>query len=72
MGAEMRTEKVMPRGTPAPRKPMDKGTAEQEQNGVAMPRSAARTLPKDSFLPASTRLGEEAAQNAHAEDHQGQ
>ena len=35
---------------------MKSGTAEQEQNGVTMPSSAARTLPTDSRRPARTRL----------------
>ena len=35
----------MPSGTPACTKPMKSGTAEQEQNGVTMPSSAAMTLP---------------------------
>jgi hypothetical protein len=33
MGAEIRKEKVTPSGTPADRKPMNSGTAEQEQKG---------------------------------------
>ena len=44
MGAEIRKEKVTPKGTPAVTKPMKSGTAEQEQKGVTMPRPAARTL----------------------------
>ena len=51
----MRNENVTPSGTPAVTKPMKSGTAEQEQNGVTMPRSAARTLPTDSLLPARMR-----------------
>ena len=54
MGAAMRNEKVTPSGTPADRKPMNSGTAEQEQNGVTMPRPAARALPAPKRLPASS------------------
>ncbi len=32
---------------------MNRGTAEQEQNGVMTPRPAAKTLPTPSRLPAS-------------------
>src|SRR5665811_102630 len=53
MGAEIRNEKVTPSGTPACTKPMNKGTAEQEQNGVTMPNDAAITLATPSVLPAS-------------------
>jgi hypothetical protein len=35
---------------------MNSGTAEQEQNGVTVPSSAASTLPADSRRPARTRL----------------
>jgi len=42
MGEDIRNEKVTPRGTPASTKPMKSGTAEQEQKGVTIPRSAAR------------------------------
>jgi hypothetical protein len=49
----MRKEKVTPRGTPAETKPMNKGTAEQEQKGVTTPRPEAATLPSPSCLPAS-------------------
>src|SRR5208283_2451987 len=52
IGAETRNEKVTPSGTPAVRKPMNKGTAEHEQNGVTTPRNAAKTCPADSRLPA--------------------
>ena len=54
IGAEIRNEKVTPSGTPACTKPMNSGTAEQEQNGVTMPRLAARTLPTPSARPASS------------------
>ena len=37
IGAEIRKENVTPSGTPACTKPMNSGTAEQEQNGVTMP-----------------------------------
>ena len=53
IGAAMRKEKVTPSGTPDSTKPMNSGTAEQEQNGVTMPRLAASTLPTASRLPAS-------------------
>ena len=55
MGAEIRKEKVTPSGTPAVTKPMNSGTAEQEQKGVTMPSSAAMTLPAASRLPARIR-----------------
>ena len=55
IGAEMRNENVTPRGTPAVTKPMNSGTAEHEQNGVTIPRSAARTLPGNSRRPARRR-----------------
>jgi hypothetical protein len=45
MGEEMRKEKVTPRGTPPSIKPMNKGTAEQEQKGVTTPRREAKILP---------------------------
>jgi hypothetical protein len=38
-------------GTPVVTKPMNKGTAEQEQNGVTTPSNAASTLPTDSRRP---------------------
>jgi len=53
MGAEIRKENVTPGGTPALTKPMNSGTAEQEQNGVTMPRLAAITLAAPSERPAS-------------------
>ncbi len=55
MGADTRKEKVTPSGTPAETKPMNSGTAEQEQNGVTTPRRAASTLPTASLRPASNR-----------------
>ena len=54
IGAEIRNENVTPSGTPAVTKPMNSGTAEQEQNGVTMPRPAASTLPTPSRFPASS------------------
>ena len=54
IGAAIRNEKVTPSGTPALTKPMNSGTAEQEQNGVKMPSPAASTLPTPSRLPASS------------------
>jgi hypothetical protein len=54
IGAAIRKDSVTPSGTPAVTKPMKSGTAEQEQKGVATPRAAARKLPTDSRLPAST------------------
>jgi len=43
-----------PIGTPAERKPIKSGTAEQEQNGVTMPSVAASTFPTPSRLPESS------------------
>ena len=54
IGAEIRNENVTPSGTPACTKPMNSGTAEQEQNGVTMPRLAAMTLAAPSVRPASS------------------
>ena len=51
IGAAMRNEKVTPSGMPASTKPMNRGTAEQLQNGVTMPRLAAITLPVASRRP---------------------
>ena len=45
---------MTPSGTPVVTKPMNSGTAEQEQNGVTTPSSAASTLPADSRRPART------------------
>ena len=45
IGLATRNENVTPSGTPLSTKPMNSGTAEHEQNGVTMPRSAAATLP---------------------------
>ena len=40
IGEEIRKEKVTPKGSPAPVKPMNKGMDEQEQNGVTVPSRA--------------------------------
>ena len=53
IGAAIRKEKVTPSGTPAETKPMNSGTAEQEQKGVTMPSDAAIALPTPSLRPAS-------------------
>src|SRR3989304_3571174 len=55
MGAETRKENVTPRGTPEVTKPMKRGTAEQEQNGVTTPSNAANMFPADSRFPARIR-----------------
>ena len=72
----MRNENVTPSGTPAVTKPMKSGTAEQEQNGVATPKSAASTLP-DAFAPPGQEspraLGrEESPQDPDDEDDGGE
>ena len=51
MGAAMRKEKVIPRGTPARTKPINSGTAEQEQKGVTTPRKAAIILARPRERP---------------------
>ena len=56
MGAEIRKENVTPSGTPAWTNPMNRGTAEHEQNGVTIPREAAITLATPSDFPASIAL----------------
>jgi len=57
IGAEMRKNKVTLSDTPAERKPMNSGTAEQEQNGVTIPQPATSTLPAPRRLPDnSTRV----------------
>ena len=57
IGAEIRNEKVTPSGMPALTKPINRGTAEQEQKGVTVPSPAASTLPIPSRFPArSARL----------------
>ena len=52
-GLAIRKLIVTPIGTPAATKPMNAGTALQEQNGVTTPRQAAMTLPTPSRLPPS-------------------
>ncbi len=54
IGAAIKNENVTPSGTPALTKPMNSGTAEQEQKGVTMPSDAASTLPMPSRFPASS------------------
>ena len=56
VGDEIRKEKVTPRGSPDSRKPMNMGTAEQEQKGVTIPSKAASKFPTYSRrLPSSLR-----------------
>jgi hypothetical protein len=55
MGAEIKNENVTPSGTPLVTNPMKSGTAEHEQNGVTIPKSAASTLPTDSRFPERIR-----------------
>src|SRR5487761_2642786 len=52
IGAAMRKENVTPNGTPVVTKPINNGTAEQEQNGVTTPSKDASTFPSDSCVPA--------------------
>ena len=47
----MRKENVIPKGTPACKKPINKGTAEQEQKGVRIPNAAAMTFPTPRRFP---------------------
>ena len=63
MGAETRKEKVTPSGTPAVTNPMKSGTAEQEQNGVTVPSSAARTFPTVSRFPVRILRARSAVKN---------
>lgn len=42
MGDEIKKEKVTPSGSPALVNPIKSGMDEQEQNGVTVPRSAAK------------------------------
>jgi len=51
VGAAIKNEKVTPSGMPLSTKPIKRGTAEQEQNGVTMPKPAASTLPTPWRLP---------------------
>jgi hypothetical protein len=53
MGDEIRNENVTPSGTPDSTKPRNKGIAEQEQNGVTMPKVDAITFPVKVFFPSS-------------------
>jgi hypothetical protein len=53
MGEEMRKENVTPSGTPDSTKPRNNGIAEQEQNGVTIPRADAIILPVKVFFPSS-------------------
>ena len=53
-GEAIRNDSVTPSGTPADTKPMNAGTAEHEQNGVATPRPAAAALPTPSRRPPSS------------------
>lgn len=50
IGEETKKEKVIPSGTPASTKPKNKGTAEQEQNGVIIPSKEARICPISLFF----------------------
>ena len=50
IGEATRKEKVAPRGTPDCINPKNKGIAEQEQNGVIIPKSAATMFPVYLFL----------------------
>jgi hypothetical protein len=50
-GLAIRKESVIPSGTPAETNPMNAGTAEHEQNGVAIPSVAAAALPTPSRRP---------------------
>jgi hypothetical protein len=52
IGELMRKAKVTPSGMPASTKPMKRGTAEQEQNGVTIPNEAAVTVPATVPRPA--------------------
>lgn len=51
IGAEIRKEKVTPKGTPLSTNPKNKGIAEQEQNGVTMPNRLAKILPVNRDFP---------------------
>ena len=53
VGAAMRKENVTPRGMPLSTKPMNRGTAEQEQKGVTMPSMEARMFPIPCLFPPS-------------------
>jgi hypothetical protein len=53
IGEAIRKENVTPIGIPASTKPKNKGIAEQEQNGVTIPSSDARTFPVKRDFPSS-------------------
>jgi hypothetical protein len=63
IGAEIRKEKVTPRGTPEVTKPRKRGTAEHEQKGVTVPRRAAIPLPAISLFPERTRRARSGVKN---------
>jgi hypothetical protein len=46
MGDATKNEKVVPKGTPASKKPIKSGMAEQVQKGVIIPKREAKILPK--------------------------
>jgi hypothetical protein len=56
IGEAIRKENVVPSGTPAWTKPKNNGIAEQEQKGVIIPSSEAKTLPTYLFLRESIAL----------------
>jgi hypothetical protein len=51
IGEEIRKENVTPRGTPDSTNPRNKGIAEQEQNGVTIPKADAIIFPVNVFFP---------------------
>ena len=67
---------VMPSGTPADTNPMNRGTALQEQKGVATPRPAAARFPRPCRRPPEQGPGalggDEGAQHRGGEDHRGE
>lgn len=56
IGAAIRKENVTPIGIPASTNPKNKGTAEQEQNGVTIPSMEAIMFPVNKGLPSSAFL----------------
>ncbi len=76
IGVAIRKEKVTPRGMPVSTKPMNSGTAEQEQKGVTTPNPAASTFPTPSrFPPSNCRVRsalKKLRSNGHQEDHAAQ
>jgi len=72
MGDDMRKLNVTPKGMPDSTKPINRGQAEQEQNGVTTPSMAASMLPKKSFFAtqkaASPLRCKETANNGDEED----